>query len=48
MGFLSLYVNVVTAKKYGNKKIISNVSSNNPAIINQCISTVDFVWDSWG
>lgn len=34
VGFLSLYANIVTAKKYGNKKIISNVSSNNPAIVN--------------
>ena len=34
LGFLSLYANIVTAQKYGNRKIISNVSSNNPAIIN--------------
>lgn len=34
LGFLALYANIVTAKKYGNKKIVSSVSSNNQAIIN--------------
>lgn len=33
-GFLALYANLAAAKKYKNKKIVTNVSSNNHAIIN--------------
>lgn len=34
LGFLALYANLTAAKKYNNKRIVTNVSSNNPAIIN--------------
>lgn len=33
-GFLALYANLTAAKQYGNKKVVTSVSSNNPAIIN--------------
>ena len=33
-GFLALYANLTAAKQHDNKKIVTNVSSNNPAIIN--------------
>lgn len=33
LGFISLYANLVSAEKRGNKKIKTYVSSNNPAVI---------------